>query len=148
VQLGRLDEFIAVRRRVAALYDEALEKIGGVTPLVVEPGCDPNYYKYVAFLDEGIDRQHVKEALRSRGVSPSGEVYATPLHRQPVFAHRGPDSLPVRHAQRRGGQGGRSARCRRPRRHGGVVPPAGGGHPRPSAATLDPVEVVLRPPQD
>jgi dTDP-4-amino-4,6-dideoxygalactose transaminase len=95
VQLGRLDEFIAVRRRVAALYDEALEKIGGVTPLVVEPGCDPNYYKYVAFLDEGIDRQHVKEALRSRGVSPSGEVYATPLHRQPVFAHRGPDSLPV-----------------------------------------------------
>ncbi len=95
VQLGRLDEFIAVRRRVAALYDEALEKIGGVTPLVVEPGCDPNYYKYVAFLDEGIDRQHVKEALRSRGVSPSGEVYATPLHLQPVFAHLGPDRLPV-----------------------------------------------------
>src|SRR5207237_1846759 len=101
VQLGRLDEFIAVRRRVAALYDEALEKIGGVTPLVVEPGCDPNYYKYVAFLDEGIDRQHVKEALRSRGVSPSGEVYATPLHLQPVFAHLGPDSLPVAEDVRR-----------------------------------------------
>ena len=50
---------------------------------------------YVAYLDEGIDRQQVKEALRRRGVSPSGEVYATPLHRQPVFAHLGPDTLPV-----------------------------------------------------
>jgi dTDP-4-amino-4,6-dideoxygalactose transaminase len=28
-------------------------------------------------------------------VSPSGEVYATPLHREPVFAHLGTGSLPV-----------------------------------------------------
>jgi perosamine synthetase len=95
VQLSRLDEFIAVRRRVAALYDEALERIGGVTPFVVGNGCEPNYYKYVAFLDDGIDRLQVKEALRARGVSPSGEVYETPLHLQPVFAHLGPDHLPV-----------------------------------------------------
>jgi dTDP-4-amino-4,6-dideoxygalactose transaminase len=95
VQLGRLDEFIAVRRRVAAIYGEGLEPMEGVTPLVIGPGCEPNYYKYVAYLDEGIDRQQVKEALRRRGVSPSGEVYATPLHRQPVFAHLGPDTLPV-----------------------------------------------------
>ena len=93
VQLGRLDEFIAVRRRVADLYGEGLEKIRGVRPLVVGPECEPNYYKYVTYLDEGIDRQRVKEALRRRGVSPSGEVYATPLHLEPVFAHLGSDDL-------------------------------------------------------
>jgi dTDP-4-amino-4,6-dideoxygalactose transaminase len=87
VQLGRLDEFIAVRRRVADLYREGLEKIRGVRPLAVGPDCEPNYYKYVTYLDEGIDRQRVKDALRKRGVSPSGEVYATPLHLEPVFAH-------------------------------------------------------------
>ena len=95
VQLARLDEFISVRRRVAALYDEGLDGIRGVTPLVVARGCEPNYYKYIAYLDEGIDRQRVKEALRRRGVSPSGEVYATPLHLEPVFAHLGPDCFPV-----------------------------------------------------
>jgi len=86
VQLGRLDEFIAVRRRVASLYDKGLEEIRGVQSLVVDAASEPNYYKYVAYLDEGIDRQQVKDALRRRGVSPSGEVYASPLHLQPVFA--------------------------------------------------------------
>jgi dTDP-4-amino-4,6-dideoxygalactose transaminase len=95
VQLSRLDEFIAVRRRAAAVYDEGLEAIRGVTPLVVGAGCEPNYYKYVAYLDEGIERQQVKEALRRRGVSPSGEVYATPLHLEPVFSHLAPGCLPV-----------------------------------------------------
>jgi perosamine synthetase len=95
VQLSRLDEFIAVRRRAAAVYDEGLEAIRGVTPVVVGAGCEPNYYKYVAYLDEGIERQQVKEALRRRGVSPSGEVYATPLHLEPVFANLAPGCLPV-----------------------------------------------------
>jgi len=57
-----------------------------VQSLVVDAASEPNYYKYVAYLDEGIDRQQVKDALRRRGVSPSGEVYASPLHLQPVFA--------------------------------------------------------------
>ena len=93
VQLGRLDEFIAVRRRVADVYGEGLEKIRGVRPLVPGPECEPNYYKYVTYLDDEIDRQRVKEALRRRGVSPSGEVYATPLHLEPVFAHLRSDNL-------------------------------------------------------
>jgi perosamine synthetase len=96
VQLGRLDEFIKIRREVADQYDEELTRIDGITPLTPPPGAESNYYKYVAMLDPGIDRQAVKSALREEhGVSLSGEVYASPLHQQPVFAGLHEGSLPV-----------------------------------------------------
>jgi perosamine synthetase len=96
VQLARLDEFVAVRRRVARLYDEALAGIPGITPVLAPEGSEPNYYKYLAFLDEGIDRAEVKKALREEhGVGLSGEVYASPLHRQPVFADLAAGPLPI-----------------------------------------------------
>jgi len=96
VQLGRLDEFLAVRRRVARLYDEALAGIGGITPVAAPEGSEPNYYKYLALLDEGIDRAEVKKVLREEhGVGLSGEVYASPLHHQPVFAGLADGPLPV-----------------------------------------------------
>jgi perosamine synthetase len=96
VQLRRLDEFIKIRREVADYYDEALGGIEGIGPLVRPPGSETNYYKYVAMLDPGIDRQVVKAALRDEhGVSLSGEVYASPLHQEPVFAGMHEGSLPV-----------------------------------------------------
>ena len=96
VQLRRLDEFIKIRREVADQYDEALARIGGITPLIPPPGSECNYYKYIAMLDPGIDRQELKATLRDEhGVSLSGEVYASPLHHQPVFAGLHEGSLPV-----------------------------------------------------
>lgn len=84
-QLGRLDQFIAHRRHVAALYDEALAG-SPLRPLAVPEGAEPNFYKYVAYLPEGVDRTALKQLLRtSYGVALSGEVYELPLHRQPVF---------------------------------------------------------------
>jgi len=94
VQLRRLDEFIKIRREVADLYDAALDGIHGITPLTTP--SETNYYKYLAMLDPGIDRQTVKSALKeSHGVSLTGEVYASPLHEQPVFAGLHEGSLPV-----------------------------------------------------
>jgi perosamine synthetase len=96
VQLRRLDEFIKIRREVADYYDDALRGIEGITPLIPPPDSETNYYKYVAMLDPGIDRQEVKAALReAHGVSLSGEVYAAPLHQQPVFAGLHEGTLPV-----------------------------------------------------
>jgi perosamine synthetase len=96
VQLRRLDEFIKIRREVADQYHEGLPRISGITPLVPPQGCESNYYKYIAMLDPGIDRQEVKATLRQEhGVSLSGEVYASPLHHQPVFAGLHDGSLPV-----------------------------------------------------
>src|SRR5207302_9517186 len=48
VQLARLDEFIAVRRRVARLYDEALTDIPGITPVPAPEASEPNHYNYLA----------------------------------------------------------------------------------------------------
>ncbi|HLY82899.1 MAG TPA: DegT/DnrJ/EryC1/StrS family aminotransferase, partial [Acidimicrobiales bacterium] len=96
VHLRRLDEFIAARQRIAALYDAGLADVEGVSPLVVPPVCESNYYKYVALLDADVDRAEVKRELRARfGVGLSGEVYGAPLHDQPVFADVAAGSFPV-----------------------------------------------------
>jgi len=96
VQLRRLDGFIENRRTVAAQYDAALAGIDGITPLVLGAESRSNYYKYIALLDHGIDRQHVKDLLRKEhGVAMSGEVYAAPLHFQPVFDGLQQGGLPV-----------------------------------------------------
>ena len=96
VHLRHLDEFIGVRRRVAARYDEALRGSAAIAPLVPPPTCGHAYYKYPALLAPGIDRQIVKARLDDEhGVGLSGEVYARPLHHEPVFAQVAHGPLPV-----------------------------------------------------
>jgi perosamine synthetase len=96
MQMARLDEFIAVRRRIAALYDEALSAMPGITPVLAPEGSEPNYYKYLAVLEEGIDRAALKKGMREQhNVGMSGEVYASPLHRQPIFADIPTGPLPI-----------------------------------------------------
>ena len=96
VQWDRLDEFVANRRRIASVYDEAIEGIAGVAAVKPPDGCDPNYYKYIALLPSGVDRDVIKRELREgHGVSLSGEVYARPLHREPVFEGSASEPLPV-----------------------------------------------------
>jgi perosamine synthetase len=95
VHLEQLDEFIEVRRAVAARYDEAFAGNPHLRVLPEPAGCRSNYYKYVALLAPGIDRLALKTELRDRyGVSLSGEVYATPLYREPVFAALAGEPLP------------------------------------------------------
>jgi perosamine synthetase len=96
IHLSHLDEAIATRRRVAARYDQELVGLHGCRPLALPADSISNYYKYVVLLDPGIDRAELKRELAERtGVSLSGEVYASPLHRQPIFADLEGDSFPV-----------------------------------------------------
>ena len=85
-QFARLEEFIRNRRGVAKIYDEELKGISGVTPIKIPPAVESNYYKYVAMLDNGIDRTNFKKKIREKyGVGLSGEVYELPCHLQPIF---------------------------------------------------------------
>jgi perosamine synthetase len=87
VQLERLDAFIARRREIAAVYDEELRRLGLFTPPAAQRVADSNFYKYVAYLPQGVDRAALKKTMRERfEVGLSGEVYELPLHAQPVFA--------------------------------------------------------------
>jgi perosamine synthetase len=93
VQLKRLDEFIAHRREVAAAYQDAAKRLGGLRLPAAQKVTESNFYKFVAYLPDGIDRKALKQAMRERfDVGLSGEVYELPLHAQPVFAGlaRGP----------------------------------------------------------
>ena len=96
VQLSRMPEHIARRREVAAEYDAALKELEGIA-LITEPSrAVGNYYKYIAVLDPGIDRDLFKSTIKGRfAVGMSGEVYATPLHKEPVFASLAETELPV-----------------------------------------------------
>jgi len=93
-QLHRLDEFIAARQELAAHYDAALGGTG-LRPLSIPADAHCNYYKYVAFLPDGVDRTILKQTVRERfDIGLSGEVYDTPLHQQPVFSHLTDRTLP------------------------------------------------------
>lgn len=95
-QMGRLESFVARRREVAAAFDEALAGLDGISAVTPPTGSCSNYYKYVALLDPGIDRAAFKaEMSGAHGVAMSGEVYASPLHAQPVFAELAHGPLPV-----------------------------------------------------
>ncbi|MCW5977374.1 MAG: DegT/DnrJ/EryC1/StrS family aminotransferase [Bryobacteraceae bacterium] len=94
--LERLPAMIEDRRRVAALYDEALARFTSLRALKVPPGGLSNYYKYIAVMEPARDRKQLKAALREQfGVSLSGEVYEDPLHKQPVFERYARGPLPV-----------------------------------------------------
>lgn len=84
-QLGRLSEFVEHRQRIAALYDAGLASLP-ITPLAIPTDASCNYYKYIAYLPEHVERARLKKILRERyGVALSGEVYELPLNAQPVF---------------------------------------------------------------
>jgi perosamine synthetase len=93
-QLGRLDEFIAARQAIAKRYDAALDDLG-LQALHIPADAHCNYYKYIAFLPEGIDRTALKQTMREKfDIGLSGEVYDTPLHQQPVFEAFADRALP------------------------------------------------------
>lgn len=82
-QSHRLDEFIASRTSVSERYTAGFSD----TLEVVLPEGRCSWYKYIALLPKGIDRDDFKAQLRERGVSLAGNVYDLPLHLQPVFEH-------------------------------------------------------------
>ena len=87
VHFEGLDAAIERRRRAADRYAAGLAAVDGVTVLPEPPGVVGCRYKLPALLAPGIDRAALKSAMRDRhGVGLAGEVYARPLHREPVFA--------------------------------------------------------------
>ena len=97
-QFGRLDEFIAHRQHVAARYDEALAT-SPLTPLAIPDTSRCNYYKYIAFLPDGVDRAELKQLLREEyGVGSVGRGVRHAAAPASPCSSRGP-----------------TARCRAPR---------------------------------
>ena len=83
-QLRSLPEFLAVRRRVAAIYDEVLLRSELFVPLLAEDGSAPSYWRYVAMPTVEIDRVALRDRLAADKITIDW-AYDPPLHLQPVF---------------------------------------------------------------
>jgi len=86
-QVGRIEELLAKRERVAGMYDERLRKVDGVSvPYVAPTTTRTSWFVYVVRLAPEVDRKRVMAALEERGV-PS-RPYFTPIHLQPFYVQR------------------------------------------------------------
>lgn len=86
-QLERLDEMLADRARVAALYDEALAGIEGLDlPCPEADGDRRSWFVYVVQLPRGVDRDATVVALRERGVD--SKPYLPAIHLLSFYRER------------------------------------------------------------
>ncbi|HXY91036.1 MAG TPA: DegT/DnrJ/EryC1/StrS family aminotransferase [Acidimicrobiia bacterium] len=91
VQLDRLDEQLAGRRRVAECYGRRLNDLERVTVPVVAGDRDHTWQSYVVTLDRRLPRGRVAARVRARGVQTNIGTYAS--HLQPVYGPQ--ESRPV-----------------------------------------------------
>jgi perosamine synthetase len=86
-QVSRLGEVVQARRRVAELYNRALEAIPEVTPPPIdEPRSRISWFVYVVRLADEFSRQQRDQVivdLRTRGIGCRN--YFPPIHLQPVY---------------------------------------------------------------
>jgi perosamine synthetase len=97
VQLGRLDDMLAGRARVAALYGEALDDLEGLELLCPDHGGRRRgWFVYTVLVPRGVDRDDVVRALGARGIQ--SKPYLPAIHLMSFyrerFGHR-PGEFPV-----------------------------------------------------
>jgi len=86
-QLGRIEELLAKRERVAQMYNERLCEVEGVTiPYVAPETTRMSWFVYVVRLAPEINRNRVMAGLEEQGV-PS-RPYFTPIHLQKFYRQR------------------------------------------------------------
>ncbi len=84
VQLSHLDEFLARRRQVAAIYRRDLEgraEIRSIIPKIMESST---FWKVPVLLERSADREKITERMAVAGVMVDW-TYQPALHLQPVF---------------------------------------------------------------
>ncbi|MGA7830391.1 MAG: DegT/DnrJ/EryC1/StrS family aminotransferase [Terracidiphilus sp.] len=84
VQLGRIEEIIALRRCAAERYDSLLGSIPSlIRPMLRLPHGEISWFVYVVQLPEQVDRNQIQITLGRRGIA-TGRYFA-PIHLQPAW---------------------------------------------------------------
>lgn len=84
VQLSHLDEFLARRRQVAAIYDRELAGRPGVSLILPATPESSSCWKIPLLLDHSLNRASITERMTRAGVAVDW-AYQPALHLQPVF---------------------------------------------------------------
>ena len=87
VQLQRLDELLARRRRAAARYTAGLRSVAHVAPPAEPADREQVFQSYAVTIGEPLQRDRVALALRDRGIGCNIGTYAS--HLQPIYASSG-----------------------------------------------------------
>lgn len=101
VQLKRLEEMYAHRRRIVALYDEAFRDSDFVKPVRIRAGVQSAYHLYPLLLNPAalsIDRDRFINELNERNIGTS--VHYVPVHMMSYYANKyglRPESFPNAH---------------------------------------------------
>jgi perosamine synthetase len=86
-QLERLEELLAGRARVAALYSEALADVEGLAlPCPDSDGDRRSWFVYVVQLPRGVDRDAAVVAMRERGIDT--KPYLPAIHLMSFYRER------------------------------------------------------------
>jgi UDP-4-amino-4,6-dideoxy-N-acetyl-beta-L-altrosamine transaminase len=88
-QLTRLHEFIAKRRALAEVYDDAFDYMPEVEPQVSEPGSISSYHLYVIRVGEAsrLAQKKVYQKLLDAGIGVN--LHYIPIYLQPYFQRLG-----------------------------------------------------------
>jgi UDP-4-amino-4,6-dideoxy-N-acetyl-beta-L-altrosamine transaminase len=91
-QLRKLSRFLAERRRLAALYDEALAHLAPrLRPVPRRPWSESGLHLYpvlIDFAEARLDRAGLMNALRAEGIGT--QVHYIPVHLQPYYQKLAP----------------------------------------------------------
>jgi len=86
-QLGRIEELLAKRDRVAGWYNERLKEADGIrVPYIAPTTTRMSWFVYVIRLEPDINRDALMTMLDEKGI-PS-RPYFTPIHLQPFYRER------------------------------------------------------------
>jgi len=96
-QLGKLEHFVASRRRLAERYDARLAEFAPLLqPIARSPHCRPAWHLYSVLIDfdaSPLSRGQLVRALEARGIRT--QVHYIPVHGHPYYRDRyGAISLP------------------------------------------------------
>tara|TARA_B100001964_G_scaffold234422_1_gene293058 strand:- start:270 stop:1484 length:1215 start_codon:yes stop_codon:yes gene_type:complete len=85
-QVRNADDIIKKRQAIAGRYDQLLKGADGIKLVSIPDNIKSSYYKYLLYLDDGLDRNKIKQLLKEEySVSLTGEVYASLCHSEPIW---------------------------------------------------------------
>ncbi len=91
VQLQRLEGWLERRRTIAQRYTEAFSECTGITPPAVRPGTQHAWHQYCLL---AVDPEGLRHHLENHNID-SRIYYATPCHRQQVYADHHQHNTPL-----------------------------------------------------
>ena len=95
-QLKHLEVFVKRRNEIAQILNEELDGVDGIEVLEIPKNCRSSFYKYIVFLDKGIDKKRLLEMLKVEyDIRLGASVYDLPLHMQPAFKQFADGHLPT-----------------------------------------------------